>query len=404
MAFLTNSLCTTNQPISILSGTGSITIGSQSNTTVVITICNSFRSASNTSIYGGTGGLNLNAAGTGSKVRIANLSSSPGGIEIGLVYGQPITMGSTNIGTSLSFLAGAASTLAITDNTLGITTGTGTLSVSADSTANAVNIATGSGVKTLTLGSTNSTSATTIDSGTGPINIGTSIAKTMNIGNAIGATTVNIYSGTGDINMSSTDRITADSAGNMNLGALSTPTIVVGGSALGGNCSVFIKSGGSGQVAINTDSSGLARPVVIGQSSGLNDITINAQLKIAGLTLSQGVLSIDSSGIVTNGGTTVFSSGTGQLVVNANHIVNNGTLCTLTLPATSAVGTYVNIIGLGAGGWSIVLSGGRLIDYVATQGSTSLSSAGRYNSCKLMCVVADAEWVVVSNTGSLVLV
>lgn len=94
------------------------------------------------------------------------------------------TFGSTN-STSATTVQSGSGALAVTstNGTLTINSGTGALSISNDASATTVTIATGGAVKTTTLGSTNSTSATTVQSGTGALNItSTNGAQTHNSG------------------------------------------------------------------------------------------------------------------------------------------------------------------------------------------------------------------------------
>ena len=78
------------------------------------------------------------------------------------------TTGAVDI-NSANFTLDASGSLDITsaNTALTVASGTGTMNVSSDAAATAVNIATGAGVKALTLGSTNTTSSTTIQTGTG---------------------------------------------------------------------------------------------------------------------------------------------------------------------------------------------------------------------------------------------
>jgi len=97
------------------------------------------------------------------------------------------------------------------------TAGTGTITLGGGTGIKTINLATGgTGAKTVTLGSTASTSSTTINSGTGNIDIGTTAqARSINLGTAAAVQTVvlgstnstssiTIQSGTGAINIGAT--------------------------------------------------------------------------------------------------------------------------------------------------------------------------------------------------------
>lgn len=88
-------------------------------------------------------------------------------------------------------------------NQIILNAGTNGVAISTDASAATVNVATGGAVKTVTLGSTNSTSATTVQSGSGVLNVtATGGALTINSGtgalsisNDASATTVSIATG-----------------------------------------------------------------------------------------------------------------------------------------------------------------------------------------------------------------
>ena len=102
--------------------------------------------------------------------------------------------------TGLSF-GGAGSTETLTF--AGITANGGTVSLATDATTSTINVGTGAGVKTSTFGSVNTTSATTVQSGSGALNVtATNGALTVNSGTGAlsvssdaSATTVNLATG-----------------------------------------------------------------------------------------------------------------------------------------------------------------------------------------------------------------
>ena len=78
-------------------------------------------------------------------------------------------------------------------------------------------------------------------------------------------------------------------------------------------------------------------------------------------------------------------------------------LLVYTLPVVAAVGTILEVTGYSAGLWSIVQGAGQVIHFGAvdtTVGAAgSLTATNRYDSVRLLCVVADTEWTVLSSTG-----
>lgn len=80
-----------------------------------------------------------------------------------------------------------------------INSGTNALGISTDASATTVSLATGGAVKAVTLGSTNSTSATTVQSGSGALNV---TSATGNIGISTTNGTITLASGTGEVDIS----------------------------------------------------------------------------------------------------------------------------------------------------------------------------------------------------------
>jgi hypothetical protein len=99
-------------------------------------------------------------------------------------------------------------------------------------------------------------------------------------------------------------------------------------------------------------------------------------------------------------------TGTSQTAaVDNGYICNNGSLVTVTLPSTCAVGKVVRVTGKGAGGWKIAQVAGqavKVLDSTTTTGVTGyLSSTSTYDSVELVCITADTTFVAVSIMGNL---
>lgn len=91
------------------------------------------------------------------------------------------------------------------------------------------------------------------------------------------------------------------------------------------------------------------------------------------------------------------------LVPNNGYILTGGGTLSLALPATSAVGSVIEIIGAVATGWTITQATGQQI-YLNTNATTSgapgsLSSASSKDCVRLVCTGANSTWVVASATG-----
>lgn len=155
--------------------------------------------------------------------------------------------------------------------------------------------------------------------------------------------------------------------------------------------------GGGGTTAFNTDS-GTAN-----ESGG--EITIHGT---SGITTSGSGSTVTITGSGTGITWHTVTTSTQALVASNGYIVNNGSLCTLTLPATAAIGDTIFITGLGAGGWSIAQNSGQLIHFgsaVTTTGvGGSLSSTNQYDTITLVCSVTNTTFNVLSSIGNITFV
>lgn len=102
----------------------------------------------------------------------------------------------------------------------------------------------------------------------------------------------------------------------------------------------------------------------------------------------------------------VTASGTTQaMVVNTTYIQTNAALTTLTLPATAAVGDFVEIIGVGSSGWSIAQNATqsiRFLSVVSTTGITGyITSITGYCTVKIRCTTATTGWEVETASGEI---
>lgn len=131
--------------------------------------------------------------------------------------------------------------------------------------------------------------------------------------------------------------------------------------------------------------------------------TLTAGANIS-ITNGAGTISIAATGLAGFSWTTV--TGTSQAMQGNNgYIANNGALVTLTLPATSTVGDEIDIIGKGAGGWSIAQGAGQQIvigNTASTLGAGgSVASTNAKDSLQLICTAANTEWTILGAPQSL---
>lgn len=108
-----------------------------------------------------------------------------------------------------------------------------------------------------------------------------------------------------------------------------------------------------------------------------------------------GTITISTNGVAGFGWNEV--TGTSQaMLANNGYVSNNGSLVSLSLPTTSAFGDVIAVSGNGVGGWSITQAASQQV-HVGSVSSTlgaggSISSTNRYDSIRLVCLVANTIW------------
>jgi hypothetical protein len=94
-----------------------------------------------------------------------------------------------------------------------------------------------------------------------------------------------------------------------------------------------------------------------------------------------------------------------NLVQRRGFIPNNGALVTLTLPASSQLGSTIEVVGKGSGGWRISQNAGQSINFgnrTTTVGASGrLDSTNQFDSIRLVCTVADTTWTVLGSQGNI---
>jgi hypothetical protein len=105
---------------------------------------------------------------------------------------------------------------------------------------------------------------------------------------------------------------------------------------------------------------------------------------------------------------TEVTGATQALAVNRSYTANRGTLVTFTLPSTAKVGDEIAITGVGAGGWKIEQNANQYINVISATTTIgvggSLASTQKFDSVKLVCVVANLGFNVVSMMGNITIV
>lgn len=95
-----------------------------------------------------------------------------------------------------------------------------------------------------------------------------------------------------------------------------------------------------------------------------------------------------------------------SMTINSGYInTGSGAVVQFLLPATAPLGSVVEVVGLGTSGWQVTQNAGQVIHFnsVSTAVGTggSLASTARYNTVKLVCVVANTDWVVNASEGTI---
>ena len=159
---------------------------------------------------------------------------------------------------------------------------------------------------------------------------------------------------------------------------------------------------------VSSGGTGLASTTAYGLIAGGTTSTGNLQNVGTG-TAGQTLRSNGASALPTwqdpGGVTWQEITGTTQTIVpNRGYIANNAAPVVFTLPATSALGTIVNIVGKGAGGWTIEQNAGQNIQigaFSTTVGTSgSIESTNRYDSIQLVCTTANTTWTTVGGPQS----
>lgn len=110
------------------------------------------------------------------------------------------------------------------------------------------------------------------------------------------------------------------------------------------------------------------------------------------------LLSIEISGGGSGSNWVTIAGTTQNAAVNTGYIIGNAAQTTITLPAIAEVGSIINVQGLGAGGWILQAAAAQIINLgaLATSAGGTLTSANRYDSLQIVCVLANSTWGVIS--------
>lgn len=163
------------------------------------------------------------------------------------------------------------------------------------------------------------------------------------------------------------------------------------------------------QGALVTDGSGVPAWQAMSAGQILIGTTAGAPIAAA-INSGTGILVANGSGSIT-----VSLSGVGSLVWNnvsgttQAAVINNGYICsnagqtTVTIPATAVQGSVIGVQGTGAAGWILQANAGQTIHdgNVASSVAGTITSTNQWDSVKVLCVIANTTFAVISSQGSL---
>lgn len=90
-----------------------------------------------------------------------------------------------------------------------------------------------------------------------------------------------------------------------------------------------------------------------------------------------------------------------SMSVNTGYIANAVTILDLRMPTTAPVGSLIEVCGINAaGGWSVVLNGGQSIIYGTSSATTSITSTQSSDTLRMVCTIANTEFIVLSGDGN----
>ncbi len=142
-----------------------------------------------------------------------------------------------------------------------------------------------------------------------------------------------------------------------------------------------------------------------GVNNGASTFTIGGSVSFVGAYTFAGTLTGNTAVTFPTSGTLATTQdgfswvgivGTTQnpAVINTGYVNTNAGTTTITLPATAAFGSEIRVQGLGLGGWIVQANTGQTINVgsVATSVAGTITSANRYDTIQLICIVADTTW------------
>ena len=289
-------------------------------------------------------------------------------------------------------------------------------------TTRTTNIATGAAAQTVTLGSSNSSSALTLDAGSGGINIGTNpggSSKTINVGTTSAINTdVNI----GSEYLASKTIIKAGgpfaTLGGLYLSGSTVTTYTIGGETGTGTITLG-QSTDTNTISIGNANTASAKTQTINIGAGISSfsgkslVTVGSTANASALTLQAGTGNLALAGAITTNYTVGSATGTGTISIGQSTDTNtirigdyntaDGKTQTIFIGNISGVGTGKSVVTIGStsAASSLTLLAGTGNIKISTDLISKVGIGNSTPASKLDVATDEAGWAVrILNDGN----
>lgn len=150
---------------------------------------------------------------------------------------------------------------------------------------------------------------------------------------------------------------------------------------------------------------------IIGESgiSGISGLDAVGTSGTSGRSGLSGLSGISGQVGPTGGGLTwTYITTTQSGIVNYGFISTATTLSTITLPSTAALGSTIEVTGIGTGGWKVAQNSGQTIHFGVVNSTTGtagyLQSTQTYDSIRLLCTTVNTDYTVLTVMGNITVI
>ncbi len=249
--------------------------------------------------------------------------------------------------------------------------------------------------------------------GAGAANFNTAVGweAGFNLEDGTANTLIGVSAGEGLVGTGSYNTVVGAFSGSDYIGGESSNIAISHNGVAGDSHIIRIGTQGSGNLQQNR--------CFIAGIDGVNVGSVATVVTESGTQLGTAVITAGTNISVTPGANTITIASTGSAsfawsveTANLNMVVNHGYICNkasalvLTLPTTSVVGSIIEVTGINTAlGWQVAQNASQIIHFGTSNTTTgvagSLASTAIRDSIKMVCVVADLEWNVLSSIGNI---